>query len=351
MNAHLENIWFDAYSLVNGFFMIPLWNYPEAYIEGKVFAKNITGITSRDRTTTSTHSFITSSTIGNITMDTIYSEDIYGLSSIFRGIINLSAATYCMSSEMVGRHIDINNIYFSLRNPNTDVNRFNTFVTGVLQNDYIKNFINITNFYAHDIVYGSSFPLAVSWNLGDEVYLNDITYDNVITNDFGLLLINSRFSVFRNFTFINTDGMTFPIIYAYGSGRYEINDFSIKNFTGVANAPYSLITLQSPQTTQIQFDGVFVENSQMFGSRLINLATSFFHVVLKGVSISNSTISSGKDLIYLSKVRSIDISEWTISKFVNSDDANDISKVLSIGSIDLSGDYQDELYEVRWLVI
>jgi hypothetical protein len=182
------------------------------------------------------------------------------------------------------------------------------------------------------------------------VYLNNIIYENVITNDFGLLLINSRFAVFRNFTFKNTDGMTFPIIYAFGSGRYEINDFSIKNFTGVTRAPYSLITLQSSPTTQIRFNGIIVENSQMFGSRLINLATSFFHVVLKGVSISNSTISSGKDLIYLSEVRSIDISDWTISKFVNSDDENEVSTVLSIGFIDLSGDYQDELYEVRRLV-
>jgi hypothetical protein len=342
---------FDAYSLVNGFFLFPFWNYPEAYLEGKVFAKNVTGITSRDRTTVSTHSFISSSTIGNITMDTIHNEDIYGLSSVFRGIINLSAASYWMSPEIVERHTNLNDVNISLRNPNRDVNRFNLLVTGVLQNAYIKNYINITNFYVHDIVYGSSFPLAVSWNQGDEVYLNNIIYENVITNDFGLLLINSRFAVFRNFTFKNTDGMTFPIIYAFGSGRYEINDFSIKNFTGVTSAPYSLITLQSPPTTQIQFDGVFVENSQMFGSRLINLATSFFHVVLKGVSISNSTISSGKDLIYLSKVRSIDISDWTISKFANSDDENEVSTVLNIGFIDLSGDYQDELYEVRQLVI
>jgi hypothetical protein len=177
--------------------------------------------------------------------------------------------------------------------------------------------------------------------------LNDIIYENVITNDFGLLLVNSNFAVIRNFTFKNTNGMTFPIIYAFGSRRYEINNFAIKNFTGVANAPYSLITLQSSPTTQIQFDGVLVENSQMFGSRLVNLATAFFHVVLKGISISNSTISSGKELIYLSKIRIIDISDWIINKFVNLYNANDLSTVLRIGSIDLSGDYQDELYEVR----
>jgi hypothetical protein len=99
-----------------------------------LFAKNITGITSRDRTTITTPPLITFGTLGNITMDTIYSEDIYGLSSLFRGIIYLSAAANCMSAEIVERHIDINNIYLSLKNPNKDVNRFNLFVAGVLQN-------------------------------------------------------------------------------------------------------------------------------------------------------------------------------------------------------------------------
>jgi uncharacterized protein (UPF0276 family) len=66
-----------------------------------------------------------------------------------------------MSPEIVERHIDLNNVNLSLRNPNRDVNRFNLLITGVLQNAYIKNYINITNFYVHDIIYGSSFPLAV----------------------------------------------------------------------------------------------------------------------------------------------------------------------------------------------
>jgi hypothetical protein len=141
--------------------------------------------------------------------------------------------------------------------------------------------------------------------------------------------------------------MSLPLVYTVGLRDIQYYDSVIKNFTGPSVSQYSLIYMQNGRRTGTKFDGIRIEDSQMFGTQLINLVPITFQVSLTNFLISNSSISSGKSLIYLTNVRSVIISNYTITQFVSSDEGNDPSIILMINLIDLNGTYQHEIYEVR----
>jgi hypothetical protein len=310
----------------------------------------MTGVTSKDRTTLSSPAFIYSTALGNVSVDTIRSEDLYGFSSVLNMNNVIASYAYCTTSVHVDRYFDMKNMYISLRNPNKDLNRFNTFIVGTIGNDYVINYMNFTNIYVHDVYYSAMLPFGTIGSINDYVYVDDVIFDNVNANDYGYLFMNTKVAVISNFTYQNSFGMSFPLVMFNDARNLTINNLTVKNFTGVTSAINSLFFFLNRPTAGVTFDGFRIEDSQMVGSQLINLISETYHITLKNLVIVNSGISSGKDLIYFSKIRSVDISDWIINKFVNSDEENDISTVLSISSIDLSGDYQDELYEVRRLV-
>jgi hypothetical protein len=338
--------------MVNGFYMPIEWNYPGAHTQGILYAKNITGVTSKDRTTLSTPVFLYSHSLGNFTVDSLHIEDFYGLSSVLRMNIFLVAVPFWMTSDITQRHFLVNDVHISLKNPNNELNRFNTFIVGTNGNFYTQNHMNLTNIFVHDYNEGALFPLGSAWNLNDELYITNLQYDNSKMNDYGVLLAYWGLIVIKDLTYQNTVGMSLPLVYTVGLRDIQYYDSVIKNFTGPSVSQYSLIYMQNGRRTGTKFDGIRIEDSQMFGTQLINLVPITFQVSLTNFLISNSSISSGKSLIYLTNVRSVIISNYTITQFVSSDEGNDPSIILMINLIDLNGTYQHEIYEVRkasWL--
>jgi hypothetical protein len=64
-----------------------------------------------------------------------------------------------MTSDITQRHFLVNDVHISLKNPNNELNRFNTFIVGTNGNFYTQNHMNLTNIFVHDYNEGALFPL------------------------------------------------------------------------------------------------------------------------------------------------------------------------------------------------
>jgi hypothetical protein len=77
LNFYLENITMDTYSLARGFFMPIMCNYPEAYYKGEVVVKNVTAVTSKDRTLALNTRVVYTNILGNSSIESVDLDNFY----------------------------------------------------------------------------------------------------------------------------------------------------------------------------------------------------------------------------------------------------------------------------------
>jgi hypothetical protein len=327
------------------------WNYPEAFIQGEVGINNITGVTSRDRTSFDSPVLFGSFSPGNFSVDNAHIEDYYLSTTDIVPNFYSGLFPSCYPSYGKDRVLTGNNINISLRNPNNEFTRANVIVFGGEGDAYTKNVMNITNIHIYDYNNGFYIPFVIDGAVNDDVYITNILIEDSTLNFYASSYNAFNKLIIKNYTYQNTIGMTYAGIYTLLGSYVEIDGATIKNYTGTTNPVNPIFTFNNFEATEYKFNSINIQDSNLLESELVNFNKAFIKMEITNSLISNSTIASGKSLITLATVKHFEVANYTINGFTNSDLVNDGSTVIRVNAIDMDSEYDTEIFHVSFHLI
>jgi hypothetical protein len=139
--------------------------------------KNLTGVTSRDRTTTKLAYLYADHMTGNKSFDFIFMEDYYHLTSVTtRGFYVLMVPNCAPDIDTI-QYMNYSNVELSLNNPEKNSLKASTMIMGSNQSNYVKIISIFTNFHIHDH-HSPLYPLVWMSAPHDLMYASNITIDD-----------------------------------------------------------------------------------------------------------------------------------------------------------------------------
>jgi hypothetical protein len=347
LNYRMENVIFDSYSLIDAFHFDVRWNYPEAYRYGAMYVKNLTGITSKDRTTTDSPRFIMSKTPGPVWFEDFVVEDYYNIIYDPIGMIGNNVFPDCVADvEDYNKTTDFHNFNISMRNPNRDSLRYHIVSAGTDVSGGMIMTMNFTGLHFHDIYQGGLFGLYFVWKGMDSVYYTDSTHSNYTYGMFFGTAVLWKKVVLQNLVFENTNEMIYQSFFTRFTTSVEIRNIIVRNYTGAVSAVGAIIAMGDYPTTSVIFENFHVENSNFYGTPLLKNILPFESITLSNVYFSNVTVSSGNSIIVFDDIHHFNFVNHTYNKVTNSDTTNEGSAVIQIVKVDLTGDYETEVVQV-----
>jgi hypothetical protein len=230
-------------------------------------------------------------------------------------------------------------------NPENDSQKTLAVIWGSSSDNYIKIISNFTNYHLYDYR-GASYPLAAGGAPTDEVYLENILYENSVGAYHLSYMIYFGTMQWKNLTYKDSSGQQYALVFGFIVGNVNIIDFHIQNVTGSMNPMSSLVSLTDSAKSIHSLDGIYIENSKFLKTRLFLHPSSINLVTLNNFVITNSTMSSGQSLVSISNTFHSVVSNYTINGFTTSDTDNDETLIVRIGSLDLQSSYDTEIFEV-----
>jgi hypothetical protein len=321
------------------------WNYPEAYLLGETFIKNLTGITSRDRTNRKPAYLYGDYLPGNKSIDTVSMEDYYQTVNVATRSFYPFVVPTCIPDLDVVQHMDISNFTMSLKNPDHDPSRTMAIIWGTAGGNYMKIVLNLNNFYLYDIE-GAAYSIGLGGTAIDETYVSNFVVDNWNTANNLIFGTYSGKVVMRNITYTNSKNQNYAFIFMLFIDNVELHQIHIQNFTGSLSPISSLISFRSGGLPTYTLDEITLVDSKLFKTSVFAIYSPINVISLVNIFLSNSTISSGYELFYFSRINHAVIFNNTVENFGTSDSENEGTIIVKINSLNLDSDYENELYEV-----
>ena len=145
----------DLYTSADGVFLDLECNYPEAYKHSDVTFRNITAVTSRDRTWDIGVNVVVARLPGDGIIDNVNVYDTYNLLSDSSSTVALRFWPTCIPIENSVRYLTLQNLNMSLNNPDREDNRYSVAIINGVAEAYVKTVTNINNNYYSKIYAGS----------------------------------------------------------------------------------------------------------------------------------------------------------------------------------------------------
>ena len=157
-------------------------NYPEAYKTSSGIFKNITAVTSKDRTWNFDPNVVNLRITGNVTMEQIIGYDFYGTTFDFNVVASVAHRPFCIPTEYFERYVKIDDVTLSMKNPKLESNRISILSVGSSIDVYSKTIATLSRLYFSKI-YSSVFSsFYSSLNPNDEVVLSDSIFSDYGNN-------------------------------------------------------------------------------------------------------------------------------------------------------------------------
>lgn len=273
-------------------------------------------------------------------------EDYYQKITILTRSVFIFILPTCIPDLDVVQYMNIHNFTLSMPNPENDPQKTLAVIWGSSSDNYIKIISNFTNYHLYDYN-GASYPLAAGGAPTDEVYLDNILYENAVGAYTLSFMIKFGIMKWKNLTYRNSAGQQYALIHGLLVGDVTVENFYLQNVTGSLNPMASLVSFSDNAKSKHTFDGIYIQNTTFLNTKLFLHPSSIDLLTLNNFVITNSTILSGQSLISISNTFHAVVSNYSINGFTTSDTNNDETLLIRIGSINLQSDYDTELFEVR----
>jgi hypothetical protein len=335
----------DTYSLVDAFVMQTLWNYPGAYFKGELIIYNITFMTSSERTFAENPRLISSNMIGNSTIELLDSSDTYSDTNDEVPATLVYVNPFCFASEPVVRNVTMSKFDISLRNPNKLLNRFTAVGGGGVDINTIS-YITLSEFYFHDFTHAYYTTVMIQSVFSDVVnYVNSVHENWVIDTYFFSLFICGTVRM-ENLTFTNSAGMSHPYLYSEGNLEVTYKDLYFKNVTIPSTSINPIIHNKDLPTTNVVFDGVYVENWNILNSLFFKNTAEFYSISMNNFYFKNTTIGSGNGILTLENIKKLEILNHTYDRLDISESIDGWNALIHIVTFNFDSNYDEILIKV-----
>ena len=148
--------------------------------------------------------------------------------------------------------------------------------------------------------------------------------------------------VFENIEFINIETQSQETIMAFNFNRLEIRNLTYINYTASSNPIRPMISTSTNANVYTEISGIRMENCVLLKTSLFRNLRATDGIIIKDLSFSNVSISSGESIIVLENVKHTHFSNFTFDRVINSDTVNDGSAIISILSFLLDSYFETE---------
>ena len=168
----------DLYTSADGVFLDLECNYPEAYKHSDATFRNITAMTSKDRTWDIGANVAVAFVPGNVFIDNVNAYDTYNSLSDTSSIVALRFLPTCVPTESYERHLTLRNLNMSLNNPDKKDSRYSTVSVNGIGGPYTKTVANISNNY-YSKMYGAIYSAFYAYcGPNDETTFSDSIFSD-----------------------------------------------------------------------------------------------------------------------------------------------------------------------------
>lgn len=308
--------------------------------------KNLTGVTSKDRTTSNLAYFYEDHMVGNKSFDYIFMEDYYQLTSLATRSFYVIMVATCNPDIDDVMYMNYSNFEITLNNPEKNPLKTSAMIMGSNQGNIIQIISVFKNFHIYDVD-SQSYSLVWMAALHDIMYTYNLTLDNVNSAKNLMFISFYKETYVNDFTYKNSANQIGQLVRFFFMNKLQISDFKLQNYTGEANPVAAMLEFFDRTETTVLLDNFQIENCNLKRSRLILGSLLTDAVTISNFRISNSTMTSGDSFIKFPRISQFEVSNVTIHGFETSDFDNSETHLFGIEELNLGSDYPTEVFEVR----
>ncbi|CAI2374896.1 unnamed protein product [Moneuplotes crassus] len=338
-NIYARNLVFDTYSIRKVFSFLVTCNYPEA---NKIATLDVDGfkiITSKDRTTESEPSNLSSNLPGNWIIKNFDGRDAYTAMNDLHSTIIYATQSFCIPDDDLVQKINLENLYLSLNNTRGDkANLIGMDVSASHYRPIIANLRN-ANFYGYQKTL--LFPTAFIGTLIDVVEIDSYSLTNCSLWSYGLLIIAFKTVTIGNLLeqpteFSNIE--SFASNYASISfvGQLELRNVHLKNITGLIGQSLYFISLNSFPSTSVVIQNLEVDDFTFSQGGIIQVTTSTNRFEMSNVIIQNSQTYSEIPIFNFNEIGSFGFTNFTIRNISVNEKTDEDSVIFKINALNLN---------------
>ena len=210
------------------------------------------------------------------------------------------------------------------------------------QTDYIHENLTLSNFYVYGYRTSRITTVFIEMAVGDNALIKNFIFEDMNMNRMFFQIISGGDMIFENIEFINSEGQSQETIMAFNVNRLEIRNLTYRNYTASSNPIRPMISTSNNADVYTEISGIRIENCALLKTSLFKNLKATDDVIIKDLSFSNVSISSGESIFVLENVKHTQLSNFTFDKVTNSDTVNDGSAIISISSFLLDSGFETE---------
>jgi len=174
-NIYLKNIFVDSDNIIAGFYLIPNWNYPEAYLTPEVKGDNITFVSTEDETADTRPQLFEYGGPGNVTFTNVDLSNVYKDAKAGISHFKMIIVSSWTPNDGELRTIDLHSFKFSMID-NEQSTKTNIVGIEIGVPTDRKMIFNISNFETKDFYNGIYGWFAALGTFTEELYYTNTSH-------------------------------------------------------------------------------------------------------------------------------------------------------------------------------
>ena len=287
LNIYFDSLYIDTYGLKNFASILAPWNYPEASLNGMIYANNITVIASSQRTFSEDPSIISYMGPANITASNFDLKD-YSLRSpnVGAGLIAVSSNNW-VPNDGLTQVIQVNNFKFSVTDNPLGI-KSNSMIILQDQNIYRPIVINATSLSFVSLEIPSQIFMYVIGNIRSQLYVNNVIFKDSSTIQYVMGSAAHQKVVLSNITFSNFTNVKNSVFVTYKCFAVMINSMNFVDFNMDKTNENEIIRMQNFNFTNTLISNLNFVNVNLYKTPVIKSVS-----LINQISIVNSYFNGG----------------------------------------------------------
>ncbi|CAI2366740.1 unnamed protein product [Moneuplotes crassus] len=270
INVHFENITVEGYSLRSLFDDNPVvYNYPEAFVRPSFYAKNISYVIYKDRTTIRNTDIFLFTGPANVTIENIDIGRFYSTAADYTSAISCFISPQCIPEDEESQIYDVNGyksrFVFDGHKDRTFGNLF-----FIYQPHYRNYEVNFTNFDMRGLhIYQPFTVIPIGATPIDSFYISNVFISNATVLDDFIGVGWVKKAILTNVTIENVFDNN-GIITLVEPLNVIVSDISVRDYTAKSTKTLSDFEITSLLETEISINRLFLSNCIFRGAPFID---------------------------------------------------------------------------------
>ena len=171
-NIYLYNIYVDTDNIIQGFYLLPNCNYPEAYLTPEVKGDNITFVSTEDETADTRPQLLEYVGPGNVSFTNVDLSNIYKDAKAGIAHFKIGVVSTCTPNDGILRTIDFHSFQLSLKD-NEKSTKTNMVIIEIGIPTDRKMIFNVSDFQTKDFYNGIYGPFGTVGTFTEELHYAD----------------------------------------------------------------------------------------------------------------------------------------------------------------------------------